>query len=117
MNTAKKLCATIVLTGVTALASAGALASEVAVEARVVRYADLNLNHPAGVQALYSRIRGAARSVCIAAIGRDPLYGSMRRECARESLAEAVKTVDNHALTDYSVQRRIKSVGERIASR
>jgi UrcA family protein len=116
MNTARKTFATIVLTGVAALASASAFASEVAIERRVVSFADLNLTHPAGIRALYSRIRGASRSVCAAAIGRDPLYGSVRRECARESLAEAVKTLDNHALTAY-VQRRINGAQERIASR
>ena len=64
---------------------------------RVVRYADLDLTHPAGAATLYSRLRVAARDVC------DPVNPRDRSSvnCAETALARAVADVNAPALTDY----------------
>ena len=49
-----------------------------------VRYADLNLNTPAGVEALYARLRAASRSVC---------YVGQRRALVDVMAALSVMTV------------------------
>ena len=64
-----------------------------------VRYADLNLNTPAGVDALYARLRAAAREVCN--VGeRRPLNAAIAaKNCYRQVLAAAVDNVQSLALS------------------
>jgi UrcA family protein len=62
-----------------------------------VKFADLNLSSPAGVEALYGRIHAAAWRVCeqpageLAAVGR----------CIRKTEAEAIGKVNVPALTAF----------------
>ena len=62
-----------------------------------VKFADLNLGSPAGVEALYGRIHAAARRVCqqpageLAAVGR----------CMRKAEGEAIGKVNNPLLTAF----------------
>jgi UrcA family protein len=66
---------------------------------KVVRFADLDLTHPAGAQELYRRIRRAAREVCEpdGTTGYLESYG----ECLRGAIAHAVLEVDAPLLTEY----------------
>ena len=67
-----------------------------------VSFADLDLNHEAGIDRLYQRIRSAATEAC----GSTSLHeaGSLkvlkaRQECYKELVDKAVLQVDNAALT------------------
>ena len=64
-----------------------------------VRYADLNLNTAAGVEALYARLRAAARGVCN--VGeRRPLNEAIgAKTCYRQVLAAAVDEVKSLTLS------------------
>ena len=64
-----------------------------------VRYTDLDLNTPAGVEALYSRLRAASRSVCN--VGeRQPLVDAMAaKSCYSRVLGTAVDNAQLPTLT------------------
>jgi len=93
------------------LASAGAptLAKAVVqsdVRSEVVRFDDLNLASEAGVQALYVRIKTAAREVCGPA--ESSVLGvasAVWRDCVSASLHDAVLKVKHPALTTYYTDR------------
>ena len=72
------------------------------VATRKVRYADLDLSRDAGAAALYSRIRIAARQVCV------PTYGTFTwklldptSSCMELAITRAVADVNAPALTSY----------------
>jgi UrcA family protein len=81
--------------------AANAQASEHAVElpSVTVRYADLNLNTPAGVEALYARLRTAARSVCEVGERRALNEAMVSKDCYRDVLAAAVTNANLPTLT------------------
>jgi UrcA family protein len=56
-----------------------------------VRYADLNLNTPVGVEALYSRLRAAAREVCGVHQRRALVEAMEAKTCYRQALGAAVE--------------------------
>ena len=93
------------------LASAGAPSlADAAVQSdlrsETVRFDDINLGSEAGVQALYVRIRSAAREVCApAALTGLGVSAAVRRDCVGASLHEAVLKVKNPALTAYYTDR------------
>lgn len=58
-----------------------------------VRYNDLNLNTPAGVEALYSRLRAAAREVCDVREQRPLAEAIEAKTCYRRVLGAAVDEV------------------------
>ena len=68
---------------------------------RVVKFADLDLTHSQGAAVLYTRIRSAARAVCL------PQYNWMmeRRaisdQCRDQAIARAIADVNAPALTAY----------------
>jgi UrcA family protein len=65
-----------------------------------VRYADLDLNRPAGIETLYRRLSQSARNVCesyTSSRTRDMQW--QRRRCVALAMANAVKDVGNPALT------------------
>lgn len=65
-----------------------------------VKYGDLNLQNPAGIETLYRRIGRAARQVCDA--DTTLVYpGEFRqlRECVETAMAKAVNDVNNKNLT------------------
>jgi len=72
------------------------------VEQITVRFHDLNLEQPAGVAALYWRIKFAARQVC-----GDPkppgswVISSRWRDCVAQSVDRAVVAVDRPSVTAY----------------
>ena len=63
-----------------------------------VRYADLNLNTPAGVEALYARLRAAARQVCNVRDGRGLFEVMESKTCYRQVLVAAVADVKSPTL-------------------
>lgn len=83
--------------GVCTLASSPAAAEEV--PSKTVRYSDLDIAKPAGAQALYARIRAAARDVCELSTRGDPLLRAAQHACIDTAIDNAVRKVDAPALT------------------
>jgi UrcA family protein len=83
--------------GVCALAaSAGA---EESPPSKTVRYSDLDISHPAGAKALYSRIRAAARDVCAFWMAGDPVLRGGAQACVDTAIDNAVRKVNAPELT------------------
>jgi UrcA family protein len=98
-----------------ALLCGNAIAGD-ATQERVVKYADLNLSNPAGVQTLYRRINAAARAVC----GRyDTLsiYRDKVNECTAKAIDDAVTSVNNNNLSAYHAQKLGKNGEPKVAAR
>jgi UrcA family protein len=81
-------------------------ASAAEVHSISVRYADLDLDRPAGVARLYGRIRAAADNVCSPRV----LTGSYvpqpdYQRCFADAVTQAVARVDRPALSAYHQQR------------
>ena len=75
---------------------------------RVVRFRDLDLTQPAGAEALFSRLRTAAREVC------EPVSSVLHldRQCTNEALANAVADVDQPVLTQYYLVKTRHTVAD-----
>ena len=67
---------------------------------RVVHFGDLDLSKPAGVQALYRRIKFAARTVCDPYIASDIHASGAMRACIIQAVDNAVSRVNSPALTE-----------------
>jgi UrcA family protein len=67
---------------------------------RTVKFADLDLTHAAGAEALYARIRSAARQVCAPSM----------RPCIDQAIARAVADVNAPLLTSYSMTRSRQTI-------
>jgi UrcA family protein len=65
-----------------------------------VKFPDLNVSTPEGVQALYNRIHAASWHVC-STTSNDPLYQSAARDCAKKAEAKAIGTVNLPQLTAF----------------
>jgi UrcA family protein len=84
-----------------------------------VHFADLNLDHPAGIAALYRRLNWAAERVC----GEPQLTGSHLispywQSCVAQAVSSAILAVDRPALTAYHrAQTRQSDRNGTIASR
>jgi UrcA family protein len=63
-----------------------------------VKFQDLNVNTPQGVQALYERIHAAARHVCSST---DPIYQLATNDCAKKTEAKAIESVNLPQLTAF----------------
>jgi UrcA family protein len=77
-----------------------------------VRYGDLNLNTAGGVEALYARLRAAARGVCSPHAGRALVNELERRSCYEQVLSIAVSNVKSDSL---SALHRVSSTRERLS--
>jgi UrcA family protein len=78
---------------------------------KIVVFGDLNLDSDQGAKVLYSRLRGAARDVCLPLQSRSSLTNDWRR-CYDDALASAVaqvNTVRVTALHNRSVRHAAKS--------
>ena len=71
-----------------------------------VKYGDLNLQTPAGVEALYKRIHLAATQVCDSGGHRSLLILTSDRKCAAATETQAVEKVHNTALSAF-YQRKV----------
>lgn len=65
----------------------------------IVHFADLNLATPEGAQALYARIRVAAKQVCGPEDDRNLMVFGMRRACMHKAIADAIAHVSSAQLT------------------
>src|SRR5581483_8672169 len=77
-----------------------------------VYYGDLKLDSPSGVEALYGRIKGAARAVCNESV-TDLVFPEQRvewQQCFKDSVARAIAQVNNGRLTALHVQSQSKRV-------
>ncbi len=91
----------------TALALSVAAAHAAAPASQLVRYAELDLDRPAGVVLLHGRIQAAAQNVC----GNPQRSGSrlpsaVWRACVATTVARTVARVDHPALSAYHASRQ-----------
>jgi UrcA family protein len=63
-----------------------------------VKFQDLNVDAPEGVQALYGRIHAAAKRVCAES---DPVLQSAEIACARKAEGNAIEKLNLSQLTAY----------------
>jgi UrcA family protein len=93
----------VLMSSLTGVAGAGESSNDP--PKRVVHFADLDLNHSAGVAALYGRIRFAAREVCGPVQDRvlHSTVGTAR--CVTQAIARAVADVNVPTLTSYHLAR------------
>jgi UrcA family protein len=68
------------------------------VRSESVKFSDLNVDSPSGVQALYERIHAAAKRVCD---DSDPLQHMAATACARKAEARAIGKLDLPQLTAF----------------
>lgn len=82
-----------------------------------VRYADLDVNKPAGADALYKRLNRAAKNVCAPLKVKDLARGAQHRSCVNEALANAVAYVNQPLLTEHHRSRGAYSATAIVAKR
>jgi UrcA family protein len=72
-----------------------------------VNYADLDLDHQAGADALFARIRSAARRVCAPVTASVEFRFAQAREksCTDKAISDAVADVHSPLLTDIYLGR------------
>jgi UrcA family protein len=70
-----------------------------------VNFADLNLNHPEGIAALYKRVHAAAVRVCEPTERDDMAHSSKLQLCIADATSRAVTDVNNPAFTAYANAR------------
>jgi UrcA family protein len=99
VNTATRALLTVSRATLLACAwvAATALADE-AVRTETVKFQDLNMDTPAGVQALYGRIHSAAARVCSQS---DPLLQAGVSACVRKAVSTAIGKLSLPQLTAY----------------
>ncbi len=98
MNTHHKNATwTVVAAALIATFAAGAQAQDV-VQIHV-KFADLDVNHPAGAAVLYQRIRVAAGKVCAMPDSRELDRAAQAKACMAKATADAVAAVNAPALT------------------
>jgi UrcA family protein len=68
------------------------------VRSETVKFQDLNVNTPEGVQALYGRIHAAANRVCS---DSDPVLRQGAAACARKAEGSAIEKLNLSQLTAY----------------
>ena len=87
------------------LACGCSISSALAEEPRTetVKFGDLTLSTPSGVQTLYSRIHAAAHRVCSET---DPLQRMAEAACARHAEEQAIAAINVPQLTAYSRAKR-----------
>lgn len=85
----------LILTGVWGASSAFAAEQ---VRSERVKFADLNVETPEGVQVLYSRIHAAAKRVCSES---DPVLKAAENICISKADGDAIAKLDLPQLTAY----------------
>ncbi len=90
----------LALTAAMLLAFAGASSAHAndQVRSETVKFGDLNVGTPSGVQTLYDRIHAAARRVCSES---DPLQRTAVNACTRKAEASAIETLSLPQLTAF----------------
>jgi UrcA family protein len=89
----------------TSLSSLAAVSASTATEddhpSRVVKFADLDLSHSPGAAVLYTRIRSAAKAVCLPEYNWLMEMREISGQCREQAIARAVADVNAPALTAY----------------
>ena len=100
-------CGLLMISFVSMGASAAVPASDGEVPTYHVNYADLDLGHRAGADALFARIKSAARRVCEPVAASAPFLFAHPREqsCLDKAIADAVADVRSPLLTDIYLGR------------
>jgi UrcA family protein len=100
-------CGLLMMSFASTGASAAVPASGGEAPAYHVNYADLDLGHRAGADALYVRIQSAARRVCEPVAANAPFRFALAREerCMDKAIADAVADVRSPLLTDIYLGR------------
>jgi len=114
MKPLQVLCSLGLFASATLFLSSHAIAADPnAPPQRIVKFGDLNLDHPDGVKALYGRLSTAANAVCHASTA-DVIHTGTRglRNCVRQAMARAVADVNNRNLTAYYNQRTGRNPSE-----
>jgi UrcA family protein len=97
LNRALLACSTATLLACVLLASNARAAEQVRSE--TVKFKDLDVGTPAGVEALYRRIHSAARRVCESPAGWPETASAAA--CAKDAEARAIAKVNLPSLTAY----------------
>ena len=105
----KKLALTLSLALATAAFAAPMLARSDEPKQVTISTADLNLDHPAGVDALYGRIRSAAREVCRPAEGRALGMQAAWRDCMTQAVDGAVAAAHSDSLASLHLAKTGRS--------
>jgi UrcA family protein len=79
---------------------------------RIVRFADLDIEHAAGAASLYARITNAAREVCEPRFTWQVSFNLEAIRCRQKSVERAVQDVNSSELTSYH-QMKTRSLGDR----
>lgn len=84
-----------------------------------VQYADLNLQNPAGVQALYARLGIAAAQVCesYSASAKELARSRAYKACIVEAVARAVAQINHIELNRYADEGTSARARSRLARR
>ena len=93
--------ALILLSTVPFASAAVAAEAPLHVEQRVVKYADLDITHPAGAEVLHRRIASAANRVCLLEFERYLELSQQGRQCVSDAITRAVNDVNAPLLTAY----------------
>lgn len=102
----------VVLTGCHVLANAGDRESAAQVRSVIVRYAELDLSKPQGIDVIYRRIQAAAKQVCRADTSVTALYDRASQNiCYRDAIERAVRQVNLVALTALHRAKTSSTVG------
>jgi UrcA family protein len=102
----------VLFAAATALVCGGAsLASGSDPPQRIVKFGELDLDKPAGVETLYRRLRSAAKEVCKPGISVPQTLRSKSRACTELTLADAVTQINHPNLTAYHDARISASAG------
>src|SRR5882757_5647456 len=67
----------------------------------LVHFADLDLAKPAGIAAVYGRLRGAAKRVCAPLEGKDLRSVAAFQQCVTDAVTQAVAEVNQPNLSAY----------------
>jgi UrcA family protein len=86
------------------LSSRIATADESLLPTMTIHYSELNMQSSAGVQALYARLRSAAKTVCATHDGRSLQQQFAFRACVAETLERAVREVHSDAVLALHVE-------------
>jgi len=122
MNTQSNIRKAVVALGVVGLLTGSAAfagdqaTAGVVTKSVTVRFADLDLRHPAGVETLYKRLQTAARQACGIYDTRDIKGVRAFKSCREAALSKAVAQIDNERLAKVHATRTGKVPEQRVAS-
>jgi len=116
MLTLRNLLAPAAFAVMTATAAATPAVADVSGDAVSdhVKYGDLDLMHPAGVNALYNRIRSASKSVCAQLSSRE-VPVQFYNACFTKAMSHAVADVKQPALTALYLEKTGNSHSQHLA--